>query len=179
MSPPTTPRPCSDSVGNPVVMALLVAKASIAAEQGVRLRLDVGEVAGAASDGDEPLLGETIDTRVLVTVIGNLVDNAIDAVAGKPAAEVHLHMGRDQAGMLRITVSDNGPGLPDPSLVFCDGYTTKSSAAVTGRGLGLALVHGLVTRAGGTVAAHNDHGAVFEVALPEAAAPTAVEVGRA
>ena len=156
-----------DTVGNPVVLALLLAKSSIASEQGVRLRIDVDTGPDSEEVGPgAPLLAGSADTRLLVTVIGNLVDNAIDAAAGTPGAEVELSLWRDTDATLHITVTDNGPGIADPEAVFRHGYTTKESGAPAGRGIGLALVHGLVNRAGGTIAASNDHGAVFDVVLP-------------
>ncbi|MEO7059958.1 MAG: ATP-binding protein [Lapillicoccus sp.] len=57
----------------------------------------------------------------------------------------------------------------DPALleeVFVDGFSTKGSQDGRRRGIGLALVHRLVTRAGGTITAHSPGGACFEVVLP-------------
>ena len=115
-------------VADATVAALLIAKASLAAERGVHLHLlpasSVGKVYGAMS-------------RDLTTVVGNLVDNALDAAAagsghGTPSVDVLLS---EEAGSVQVTVSDNGPGVPDPEQVFRQGWTTKSTAGDGGRGL--------------------------------------------
>jgi two-component system CitB family sensor kinase len=69
---------------------------------------------------------------------------------------------------LVLTVTDTGPGIPDERLadVFLDGYSTKQPRGAMRRGVGLALVHRLVTRAGGTIGASSPAGACFEVHLP-------------
>lgn len=157
-------------IGSPVVAALLVAKTTVAAEVDVRLELD-----DATSLGD---VGE--DTNALVTVLGNLIDNAVDSVSGAPDPA-----GRHPRGVVRVLVveepapeghqvqvrvrvSDTGPGVPDDRLdrVFVDGYSTKSARGGMRRGVGLALVHRLVTRAGGRITVTNDQGAVFDAVLP-------------
>jgi two-component system, CitB family, sensor kinase len=141
------------------VAALLVAKATVAAEQDVRLVLTDG------SRLDRP----ESDARALLTVVGNLVDNAIEALAGQAGPRritVELHDGDDDG--VRIAVTDNGPGI-DPAeaeQIFLDGYTTKSTAGGMRRGLGLALVQRIVHRAGGTIAVSRDPDTRFEVHLP-------------
>jgi sensor histidine kinase regulating citrate/malate metabolism len=138
------------------VAALLIAKASLATERGVDLRLDpdsrVGKVYGAMS-------------RDLTTVVGNLVDNALDAAAAadEPRVDVRLH---DDGEAIVVSVSDSGPGVADSEDVFRQGYTTKRSAGDGGRGFGLALTRLVCRRRGGDVTVHNDHGAVFIATLP-------------
>jgi two-component system CitB family sensor kinase len=72
-------------------------------------------------------------------------------------------------------VADSGPGVPiGESDVFADGFSTKAPRVGIHRGLGLALVHRLVTQAGGRVDVSNERGAVFRVLLP-ARRPTEAE----
>ncbi|HET7800024.1 MAG TPA: sensor histidine kinase [Humibacillus xanthopallidus] len=151
-------------VGSPVVAALLLAKTTVAAERDVVVRLDPASRLEAGHDAELPV----------VTVLGNLVDNAVDAVAddprtagAHPRGEVLVRIeGTDDA--LLLTVTDTGPGIPAERLgdVFVDGYTTKEPRGAMRRGVGLALVHRLVTRAGGTIEASSPAGARFEVRLP-------------
>jgi two-component system CitB family sensor kinase len=69
-----------------------------------------------------------------------------------------------------VRVGDSGPGI-DPQLVdeiFRDGYSTKAARGPVRRGLGLALVHRVVARLGGTIRVSSGPGATFAVQLPPA-----------
>ncbi|MEN3305787.1 MAG: two-component system, CitB family, sensor kinase [Micromonosporaceae bacterium] len=144
-------------VAPPAVAALLVAKATIAAEQGVRL------VVTEDSHLDQP----AVDPRALLTIIGNLVDNAIEAFTLQPGPREITVQVSDHAG-IDIVVTDNGPGIEATDLddIFLDGYSTKTPDSGTRRGLGLALVHRIVHRAGGTITVSGARGTRFEVHLP-------------
>jgi two-component system CitB family sensor kinase len=144
---------------DPGLSALLVGEANTAAEHGVTLR-----ISGIRSLDELP-----VDNRSLIAIIGNLVDNAVDAVAGlpDPCVDVEVVTREDE---VRLIVADNGPGVPEGSDVFADGFTTKPARGVIHRGLGLALVRHLAGRSGGTVGVRNDGGAVFTVRWPIPAA---------
>jgi len=148
------------AVDEPVVAALLLGKAAQAADRGIELVFDVEGTAGPAA----------LPASDLVTVLGNLIDNALDASADGPAPrQVRVQL-RHEADVLAIGVEDTGPGLP-PELVasaFTRGWSTKVSASTAGRGLGLALVRQVVLRHGGdvSVAAADSGGASFRVRLP-------------
>ncbi|MFD4629324.1 ATP-binding protein [Streptomyces sp. NPDC058284] len=148
------------AVNEPVLAALLLGKAAQANEHGVEL------VVSADSSIDDGMLPEALSARDLVTVLGNLIDNAVDAAQGSPVARVTVTARADEAGLL-LRVSDTGPGV-DPGRrhsVFERGWSTKSP---TGRGLGLALVRQTVTRNTGTLTVRESPqgGAEFEVTLP-------------
>jgi two-component system CitB family sensor kinase len=149
-----------------VLVGLILAKAAVAGERGVELELT-----------DDTWLGDTPDkVQALTTVLGNLIDNAFDAVSGpgvdpgKPG-RVLVSIVEDDDGVT-VRVADNGPGIPAGAAerVFTDGFTTKPATGSMRRGLGLALVHRLVQRLGGTIAATEGPGAVFTVRLPKVAA---------
>ena len=149
---------------DPYVRGLLAAKAAAASERGVQLRLTEGTELGAA-------LVAPLDT---VTILGNLVDNAVRAAAAgtrRPAwVDVALALAGDT---LNMAVSDSGDGVSADAAerVFEDGWTT---AAEDGRphGLGLALARLAARRHGGEVrlvaASGPDHGAVFAAELRHA-----------
>ncbi|OEV13340.1 sensor histidine kinase [Streptomyces nanshensis] len=163
----------AERVRDPLLAALLVGKTAIAAERGVALRVSASTL----------LTDPVVDPRDLVTVLGNLIDNAVDAAAegaqparhhaSEPCVEVDLRAEQDTA-VLRV--SDTGPGVP-PEMreqIFAEGWSTKQDGrGPSGRGIGLALVRRLAERHGGMarVTARAGGGAVFTVVLPEALAP--------
>jgi two-component system CitB family sensor kinase len=146
------------AVEDPAIAALLIAKASQAAELGVDLRF--------APDSALPPLGDELSTDV-ATVVGNLVDNALDAAAAAPERWVEVSLGLVD-GEVDVVVRDSGAGVP-PGLereVFRKGVTTKDPAGGGERGIGLSLVHLVCTRRGGEVVASSDGGSVFTARLP-------------
>ncbi|WP_017237649.1 sensor histidine kinase [Streptomyces sp. SS] len=151
----------TEKVHDPLLAALLVGKATVAAERAVELRLAP----------DSLLPDRLVDPRELVTVVGNLVDNALDAVAGTPGARIGVAFRADDRTVV-LRVSDSGPGVPEErrELIFTEGWTTKELPSHGKRGLGLALVRRLAERRGGTalVAPGPDGGAEFTVVLPDA-----------
>jgi C4-dicarboxylate-specific signal transduction histidine kinase len=102
----------------------------------------------------------------LVTVIGNLVENALDALAGSVGDWIEVAI-RHEAGAVAVVVRDSGPGVaPDIAAeVFAHGFTTKA-AGYGSRGLGLALTRQACTRRGGSVDVRNAVGAEFTARLP-------------
>lgn len=145
-------------IGDPVVSALLLGKASVASERGVQLTV--------ATPTYVPSIP---DSQGLVTVIGNLVDNAIDSAAlGETGGRVDVSITAD-GDSLAIRVHDSGPGV-DPALaseIFADGFTTKVARQPgRRRGIGLALVSQEVQRRHGSIGVENADGAVFTVVLP-------------
>ncbi|MFF7262686.1 ATP-binding protein [Streptomyces sp. NPDC008159] len=164
------------AVTEPVLAALLLGKTAQANERGVEL------VVSQDSRMDDGLLPESLPARDLVTVLGNLIDNAVDAAQGTTGARVTVTAYTDEAEgpadgpddpargpVLVLRVSDTGAGV-DPAYrdsVFERGFSTKPSGP-GGRGLGLALVRQTARRHGGTltVAEAPGGGAEFEVRLP-------------
>ncbi len=150
------------NVGDPVLAALLLGKAAVASERGVDL--NVSAVA--------KLPEELPDVRGLVTVLGNLIDNALDSVTADPRGGGRVEVALDVVdGDLVLGVHDTGPGI-DPALweeIFRDGFTTKVAGGATRRGLGLALVSQEVRRRGGRISVENQDGALFTVVVPLAA----------
>lgn len=151
-----------DAVGEPVLAALLLGKTAQANERGVEL------VVSPDSRLDDGLLPASLPARDLVTILGNLVDNAVDAARGSTGARVTVTAGTDR-GDLVLRISDTGDGVPEERAgeVFRHGFSTKPSGP-GGRGLGLALVRQAVVRHGGALRVDRapEGGALFEVRLP-------------
>jgi two-component system, CitB family, sensor kinase len=148
-----------ERVGDPVIVGLLLGKAAVASERGVELRV-----------GDDTRMPEDArNARDLLTVIANLVDNALDSVATAGGGWVDVTIRAEEDGTL-VRVRDSGPGV-DAAIVdeiFRDGFTTKIATGTGRRGLGLALVSQAARKRGGWVDVASDGGAVFTVFLPYA-----------
>jgi len=148
----------NDKIINQTVTALLLAKVVIAREKGVNLTINP----------KTSLNDLVLDLNAQITVIGNLIDNALDSVAGQANAQVSLTIEASHNQSKIITVRDNGSGLPEPrpEVIFEDGFSTKTSENSTHRGLGLAIVSRLVKQSGGIITCYNNHGAVLVVDIP-------------
>jgi two-component system CitB family sensor kinase len=176
-------REVSSRVGDAATAALLVAKNSRAAERGVELTFDPDSRLEPTDPERDPDLSAD-----LVTVLGNLIDNAVDATAGRPGERrVQIGLsggGDDDGGEVWIEVRDSGPGVASELAeeVFRAGFSTKA-AEIGGRGLGLALARQACLRRGGMIAVQDTAegtGAVFVAVLPVAGEPatTGEEVQR-
>jgi two-component system CitB family sensor kinase len=155
-----------DRVGDPVLRALLLAKTAVAAERGIDLRLDED---GLAMGESLPLASHPLEAQELITLVGNLLDNALDAAAQAPESDRWVRISlRREKGELVVRVHDSGPGV-DAAIVeqmFREGFTTKQRRSQRSRGLGLALVQQVVRRHRGEVSVRNEGGAVVTVRLP-------------
>lgn len=149
----------------PELAALIYAKATLAAEQDVTLTVTE----------DSRLREPAVAPLDLLTIVGNLLDNAVDAVAGLPGSrEVTLTL--DDSSGVFVAVTDTGPGVPAEAVddVVRDGFTTKAERPGRPegmrRGIGLALVSRIVRRAGGTMDVFAGPGGRFEVWIPKGGA---------
>ncbi|QFP76800.1 sensor histidine kinase [Deinococcus sp. AJ005] len=138
----------------PRLVALLAGKRERAQELGI-------DFAVAGGSSLSPVWERHADT--LVTAVGNLTENAFEALAGQPGC-VTVSIGEDPEGV-QIEVEDSGPGVPDSlgGQVFVRGVSSKGE----GRGYGLAGVLARVGALGGQIR-HRRRGSmtVFEVSLP-------------
>jgi two-component system CitB family sensor kinase len=147
-----------DSVDDPVVSGCLLGKFNRAHELGLRLEVDPDSQLGPLPAGITP--------ERLVTLIGNLLDNAFDATLSTNGDTVTLSM-TDIGQDLIIEVEDQGPGIADEDRphLFDKGFSRKAQ----GRGIGLHLVKEGVSQLGGEIVVENrsDGGARFTLYLPK------------
>lgn len=149
-------------IRSPQIVGLMLGKVAEAHERGIELTVapetDLGEVPRSIHS--------------LITIIGNLIDNAFDALIGTPPPRRVTVSVRETAELLTIVVSDNGPGIPDGVIrqIFLKGYTTKRGTLARHVGLGLSLVEQTATKLGGEVAVSDGPGARFTVTLPHSPA---------
>ncbi|KXU37886.1 hypothetical protein AXK11_01660 [Cephaloticoccus primus] len=111
------------------------------------------------------------DPEQFKQVLHHLCTNARDAVAGAPDATVIVRTElRRPERTVALSIADNGAGIDEAARgkIFEPFFSTKPTGK--GVGLGLSVVHGIVTRSGGTVTARNGEnaGAIFEIILPAA-----------
>ncbi|MDX5629339.1 MULTISPECIES: sensor histidine kinase [unclassified Brenneria] len=127
-------------VKSPVIAGFLLGKINRARDLGITLSI-----------GEDSLLPDTDDvdaTNELITVLGNLIENAMDAIDGQENCEISVSF-HHQDGRLHFTVGDDGPGiLPEnQEHIYEQGFSTKGS----GRGIGLYLTRQSLEKIGGNI----------------------------
>jgi sensor histidine kinase regulating citrate/malate metabolism len=150
------------AVDEPALTAVLLGKAAEAHERGIAFGIEPG--------AHWPR--DVAPTRDVVTIVGNLIDNALDAVGAdtsSPRPERHVTFDswvEDAYAVLEV--SDDGPGLPPGGVedAFRRGWSTKDQGRAGRRGIGLALVSQTVERLGGALEVQGPPGATFTVRLP-------------
>ncbi|WP_059384281.1 sensor histidine kinase [Rhodococcus rhodochrous] len=143
----------TSAVHEPALSALLLGKIDEAAERGVELTVT-----------DDTELGPVpIPARDIVTLVGNLIDNAIDASHASDDPWVEVTVRQEDSSMI-VEVADSGPGMSPEVLARAmqRGYSTKSEQ----RGLGLALVVQVVARHGGTLRTEPSLGSMIVAEIP-------------
>lgn len=136
-----------NSIENPSFAALLIGKIARASECNVKFILKDG-INFRASD-------ISIPSEALVTIVGNLIDNALDAMNTKSVIDFTKSVRElifgvyTKPGDLLITVEDTGSGISDDikDKIFENGFSTKG----TGRGIGLYHTKQLIENLGGTI----------------------------
>ena len=147
-----------ESVDEPVIAALLLGKMAQAAERGVKLTF-----------APESLVNGILLTPAdAVTILGNLIDNALDAAQGSVERQVTVWIVSSETAF-HTRIEDSGAGISpaDRDQVFVRGWSTKPQEGGIGRGLGLALAGQAVRRYGGeiTVTTSDMGGAQFGVRI--------------
>lgn len=142
-------------VNCPSLAALLIGKNARASELNVRFTFD--------KDSSLDAQDVRLPDDVLVTLTGNLIDNAFDAMNGKGSTfpsknknkELRVGVFSDD-GNLKIKVEDNGPGISEENLehIFENGFSTKGD----GRGIGLHQVKSLTEAYGGRIDVRSQEG---------------------
>lgn len=143
-------------IKDPVIAGFLMARFASAREQDVTLHL--------SEDSSLPaVLGEALE-QDLVTVLGNLLENALEAIGASERRELHLHLGIEEDHLL-LRIADSGLGLDPAQLtqLCAKGYSTKGPH----RGFGLHHVQHCVQARGGSLEVENlpEGGAAFTVTL--------------
>lgn len=138
-----------------ILSGLILAKYAKATKHNIELNID--------DTSTIKELPEHMNEHEASSLLGNLLDNAIDALTGMDGAEISLSIHQDMEQM-SIIVRDNGPGITQVPVEEClkKGFSTKGPD----RGYGLDIVNETVQRLGGSIALVNDNGLVCTVILP-------------
>ncbi len=162
------------AVDEPVLAAVLLGKSAQAQERGIDFTVDP----------DSRVIDLAIEPSAVVTMVGNLVDNAMDAAAEtEPPHRVAIRVVADRE-RFRLTVDDSGPGLSpaEAEQAFRRGWSTKGTTGDLGRGIGLALVVQAVRSHRGTISVDRGPlgGARFDIVIgPEVDVGSAHRIDRA
>lgn len=133
--------------------ALLQVKNAACEDRGIRLEMDIRST----------LEGLPVPAWELCCIIGNLMDNAMDALEDRPEGRICLRVEEDLKGF-RFTVSNNGPAI-SPELrqvIFEPGVSTRGE----GRGMGLSIVRSTLAEYGGTIDLEPGEETAFAIWVP-------------
>lgn len=150
-----------DKVTDPLISGILIGKLNQASEQQVQLMIDPD------SRLETPL--SDLQSRALLAAIGNLIDNALDAVKSYPAHQRQITLYFTDVGDdVLFEIDDSGPGIPaeHEQHLFERGFTSKTGSD---RGYGLSTTRQLIVQAGGELHVEESElgGACFVVSLPK------------
>lgn len=149
------------SVKDPLIAACLLGKMNRSKELKVSLEIDQ----------ESHLMGvpQTIDSRVLVTILGNIIDNAMEAAKEKQGSDAAVKVSFTDLGRdLVFDVEDNGAGVPKEweDSIFMEGFSTKNGE---NHGLGLNIVKNSLAILKGHIYVGKSHlgGARFTITIPK------------
>lgn len=142
--------------------ALLQVKSAVCEERGIALDMDIRST----------LEGVPVPPWEMCCIIGNLMDNAMDAVADTPDARIRLSVTEDLRGFT-FTIQNNGAAIPATlrERIFEPGVSTKGD----GHGMGLSIVRKTLEGFGGAITLSNGEETVFTVTVPRAAQETTAQ----
>ncbi len=123
----------------------LIGKLSLAREKNIELTIHINEIVPQPHDNQL--------THEIITVIGNLIDNSIDALANQNSKIIKVKLNYTQQ-KLKIDITDSGEGLSShmQQKIFEKGYSTKGD----NRGYGLYLINESVKKLNGSINIDND-----------------------
>lgn len=132
-----------ERIKSPVFAGFLLGKLSYAREKNIKLII--------SEDSYMPEIDDESIIHELITIVGNLIDNALEAVTNCEKKQVELEI--QYGDTLTITVRDTGKGIPEEEIgaLFTKGYSTKGD----NRGYGLYLVKESIQRINGEIHMHS------------------------
>lgn len=135
----------STQIKDAALAGFLIGKLSLAREKNIELTIHINEIVPEPHDNQL--------THEIITVIGNLIDNSIDALANQNSKIIKVKLNYTQQ-KLKIDITDSGEGLSShmQQKIFEKGYSTKGD----NRGYGLYLINESVKKLNGSINIDND-----------------------
>ncbi|MGL5753940.1 MAG: ATP-binding protein [Paraclostridium sp.] len=135
--------------------AILFSKYNKAEENRVKFKID--------EDSMITKLPQFMNSEEIVSIIGNLVENSLDAVSNDGDGEIYIKI-EQQTKYLKIKVKDNGPGIKAEHIdkIYEQGFTTKEGE----RGHGMYIVKQIVDDANGTIEMKVEKGVIWDITIP-------------
>ena len=144
-------------IKSPVIAGFLLSK--------INRTSDLGHTLIISNESQLPENSNEDQVTVLITVLGNLIENALEALGQEPGGEISVSL-HYRHGWLHCEVNDDGPGIAPERIdhIFEKGVSSKG----TERGVGLALVKQQVENVGGNISVESEPGVFtqFFVQLP-------------
>lgn len=140
---------------HPAINALLQAKLLKCQKHGILLEIDI-----ASSLESLP-----IPSWELCRILGNLIDNAIEAIDGEKPSVPRIKVSiADSQGNTLVRVANNGPRIPEEIRedIFLPDFSTKGEE----RGMGLSIISDIAAQCGGSISLRTEPETVFEILLP-------------
>ena len=134
-------------IKSPVIAGFLLSKINRASDSGHTLTIGSDSLLPDSSSEDQ--------IAILITVLGNLIENALEAAGPEPGGEINVSLHYSN-GWLHCEVSDDGQGIAPDSLdhIFTKGVSSKGSE----RGVGLALVKQQIESVNGNISVESEPG---------------------
>jgi len=145
----------SDKIKDVAIAALILSKYSKCEEARINLRID--------ENSKITRLPEYMNSQELVSVVGNLIENSIDAVENDGTGEIYVKI-YEEENQLKIITKDNGLGIPENirDSIYEMGITSKDG----GRGFGMYIVKKIIDEAKGTIDFKVNGGTEWNIAIP-------------
>lgn len=141
------------AIENPVLFGLINSKYALARARGIQFSVNV----------ESDLTGVKVEPWDLTSILGNLLDNAMEAAALDPKGPRVSCEISDSEGQIIMVVQNNGPLIAEPERVFEAGFSTKNGES---RGYGLYIVKNLIESYRGVINIISDSETKITVRLP-------------
>lgn len=142
-------------IKDPSLSAILFSKYNKAEENRIKFNIDESSKISK--------LPKFMDSEDMVSIVGNLIENSLDAVDNDGSGEVYIKI-IQYSELIEIKISDNGPGIKDEYMdkIYEQGFTTKEDQ----RGHGMYIVKQIIDRANGKIELKVNNGVNWNIVIP-------------